>query len=251
MAKFAPVAPAHIVERLPVATMGSYHLLLAHDVVKQPDVYSRVYNHFGMTTIMDNSVVELGEAVNPDIIKEAVHITGVSTIVLPDVLRNCDKTIDSIFEAHPIWLKFFERQLGIGREWGFMYVPQGLSIEEFVRCAEASLELDRVNFWGIPRNLVREIGTRERAIYVCRALAPERRIHLLGFSDNIIDDVGCSRIRGVEGIDSAVPLRLASLGLPMSMVAVTPPRGDWWDHAQYLPSMAANIETFRRWIRPQ
>jgi hypothetical protein len=252
MARFAPVAPAHVVQKLSDFARGDYHLVLAHDVVKDPDTYRRVYNNWGMTVILDNSVIELGGAVDLDMIVEAAKIVQPHSVVLPDVLLDTDATIDACKDAYATWYEPIKAVMEQHRKWGFMYVPQGKTPSDFARAADAFDVAEHINFWGIPRNVVAYHGSRATAIEICHALNGERRQHLLGFSDDIIDDVICARIKGrnIVGIDSAVPLRAATLGLDMSMSLKMPPRGDWWDTVEHVPAMDYNIATFKGWIRP-
>jgi len=250
MSKFAPVAPADIIEQLDPDTRGNYHLILAHDVVQHPEVYHRVYNIFGMTVIMDNSVIELGKAVDLQMIGEAVKITGATTIVLPDVLEDADATIESIREAYPAWKEYFTGLLGDGNDWGFMIAPQGETIQDFARCADFFADYRKVNFWGVPRNVVKLHGSRREAIKIVQAVNHHRKVHLFGFSDNIVDDVLCARMYRVSGIDSAVPLRAASLGKDMSFDLMLPRRGTWWGDVKFVPQMNTNIRQYTRWLRP-
>ena len=251
MARFAPVCPPHILEKLQPLNSGDYHLLLAHDVAANP-AYKAFFDKFrNFTIIMDNSVIELGNAVNLDVIKNACYQVPPSTIVLPDVLLDAKATVDSCGAALPIWTEAFADIIGntfdTGR--GFMIVPQGKTIQEWAWCAEQFKDDLRINYWGIPRNLVDQIGTRRDAIEIAHALCPHRQIHLLGFSDNIVDDVLCSRNRLVAGIDSAVPLRAASEGKQISFDLQIGPRGDWWDNCQHVLGMDFNIQTYKQWIR--
>lgn len=250
MARFAPVAPAHIVAKLPAFERGDYHLLLAHDVVANPKAYGDLFNHYGMEIIMDNSVIELGGAVPLPTILEAAKIVQCSTVVLPDVLLDGKATVESCSKALDEWGPEFEKLYGSMNKFGFMYVPQGKTIEEWAASAQALCDDDRINYWGIPRNLLLNKIDRRLAVDIAYALNPGRRIHLLGFSDDVINDVVTARDRRVLGIDSAVPLRAATHGIEMAMVMPNlPPRGNWWDVVQYDPMMATNIERFKRWIR--
>lgn len=249
MAKFAPVAPAHIVHDLDPRCRGDYHLILAHDVVKHPKEYAEVYDQWGMTVIMDNSVVELGGAVDLEMVADAVGHSNANIIVLPDVYKHGPATTDSILSAHPRWASTFKAHLETRKNAGFMVVPQGPGLEDFVKCAETLTDLPHVTMWGIPRNLVEVVGSREQATQICHMLAPERPIHLLGFSDNLIDDMLCAHLPRVTGIDSAVPLRAASLGMRMTLTITMPPRGTWWDEAKFHPDMNANIDIVHRWLR--
>lgn len=249
MARFAPVAPPRIVSRLSPINSGDYHLLLAHDVATHAQEYARYFGNFRNTIIMDNSVIELGGAVDLKVVKAACVAVDPTTVVLPDVLLDARATIDSCKAALETWPSTFNDIFGRRSDRGFMVVPQGETEREWAYCAEQFADDPRINFWGIPRNIVALHGSRDTAISIARALNPSRRIHLLGFSDDIVDDVICACRREVEGIDSAVPLRAGSLGLEMSLALELPPRGDWWDTAEYVPLMDANIERYKRYIR--
>lgn len=254
MAVFAPVCPSRILKALEPHNSGNYHLLLAHDVAQDPG-YKEFFDKLHLATvIMDNSVIELGNAVDLNVIKQACHNVEPTTIVLPDVLLDAKATIESCKAALVEWRVAFHDLIvkpiaytSLNR--GFMIVPQGKTIEEWAHCAEQFANDPDINFWGIPRNLVGQIGTRKEAIEIAHALNPSRPIHLLGFSDDIIDDVLCARSRFVNGIDSAVPLRIASEGQNMTLTLKTGPRGNWWDVCEFVPKMDYNVELYRNWIR--
>lgn len=246
MAKYAPVCPIRILKRLPNEG-GNYHLILAHDVLNHPVEFTDFfggYRHQYDTIILDNSVTELGTAVNTDVIEKAAQISHANVIVLPDVYNDCDQTIEQCTKALKEWPQYLLSK-------NVMYVPQGNTWEEFVRSAEALAKHPGISWWGVPRNLVEklEFGTRRRAALMLYMLNPTRKIHLLGFNnaDDIFDDMYCARLPFIEGIDSAVPIRAATLGLEMSFNLKLPPRGDWWDTVQHVPLMDRNFNTTRRW----
>jgi len=249
MAKFAPVAPHHILRALRPSNSGNYHLLLAHDVAANAQEFSSLWDGFhGMQVIMDNSVIELGGAVDLDIITKACAAVNVTSVVLPDVLLDGRATVESCLAALKDWSSIFEGYFSRRGPWskGFMYVPQGKTIQEFAWAAQQLADSPGINFWGIPRNLVGQVGSRREAIDICHALNRHRSIHLLGFSDSICDDVICARDTRVAGIDSAVPLRVKD---DFTFWSDPGPRGDWWDTVTYNSQMDKNIETFKNWIR--
>lgn len=248
MAKFGPVAPIQVVEKLTPGAAGDYHLLLAHDVAENAARYSEYFLKFmNMTIIMDNSVIELGGAVDLGVVKKACEAVPSTTIVLPDVLLDGKATVDSCSAALETWPNAFRDVLG--DRCGFMYVPQGKTLQEWAVSAERLAHHPLINFWGIPRNLVGQHIDRRDAIDIAYALNPSRRIHLLGFSDDVVADVLSCQDKRVEGIDSAVPLRAATLGKSMSLGLDLPPRGDWWATAEHCSLMDHNIETYKTWIR--
>lgn len=243
MAKFAPVAPIRIVRNLEPFASGDYHLLLAHDVADKPKEYGEYFNTFDCTIIMDNSVIELGGAVDLGTIKKAVDAVRCTTVVLPDVLLDTKKTVEACTRALEEWPKV------LGPNVKYMYVPQGTTLAAFAYAAEALGDAPGINYWGVPRNLVGQIGSRKDAIEVVHMINPERRIHLLGFSDDLIDDMLCASNPRVKGIDSAVPLRAASAGHKMSLSLKIGPRGDWWDTATHNLLMDENLILARHFAR--
>lgn len=248
MAKFAPVCPPRVLRQLSPGNSGNYHLLLAHDVAAHIEEYAWQDNFRGMQVIMDNSVIELGGAVDLDTIMTACSVVDVTSVVLPDVLLDGNATVESCTAALADWTPFFKKYFNRIGPWkrGFMYVPQGKTLAEFAWAAQKLCDHPGINFWGIPRNLVGQVGTRRDAIDVCHALNRHRSIHLLGFSDNICDDVICARDTRVSGIDSAVPLRVKD---EFTFKSDPGPRGDWWDTVEYNPQMDRNIEIYQSWIR--
>src|SRR6266566_6354097 len=94
MSRFAIVAPPNILQTLKACnTLGDCHLLLAHDIVKKEEEYHDLFNHLGQLSprkliILDNSVIETGNAVNVDVVAHAASIVNPTCVVLPDVMLN-------------------------------------------------------------------------------------------------------------------------------------------------------------------
>lgn len=259
MPHFAPVCPIHIAEAFQTyGILGDYHLLLAHDVIKHPDEYRKVFGErkWDGTVILDNSVVELKTAVSLDDVLAAAEIVRPTVVVLPDAYENQEATILACDEARKSWKYPLDKLLGMGK-WTFMYVPQGLTLPTLIYCAQQFADDPYIGWWGVARNIANNIGTRRDAIQLMFQLQPKRRIHMLGFSHNVLDDIMCATIfqNLVDGIDSAVPIRCASLGLPFTPVFrdPLPARGDWWDAPEtvYVDLMSRNLATIRALINPR
>lgn len=260
MARFAPVAPVDILCELYMKGGDSYQLPLAHDVLREPKKYGQLFSTmeneqpYNRTVILDNSVIELGLSVDVGIIREAAEVVRATVIVLPDVLLDTDKTIKDCQKAVDEWDKIFTDSTLL--KFTFMMVPQGLNRMDWARCAEAFAGDTRIGWWGVPRNYnIKGLGSRRDAVEILRAIDSTKSIHLLGFSDDIIDDVLSARSYGVAGIDSAVPIRAASLGMPMSLAldSKLPPRGEWWDDPQtkYVSLMRENYRTTQQLVNSQ
>lgn len=252
MTKFCIVAPTNILRGLQAHGMlGIHHLLLAHDIVKKEnqDIYYDIFHNRkwddSELVILDNSVIETGNAVDLDMIAEATSIVQPTCVVLPDVLLDYENTVDNCLKALVDWPK------KLGDQAKYMYVPQGKNLREFFASASEQKLLDdeRITHWGVPRNLVKQMNTKSRGI-ACKMLYelnPTRSIHMLGFSDIMIDDFGCASFPEVASIDSAVPLRLNA---PFNVNQTPPPRGDWWDKAVLTPMVIQNLNTVRMMLNP-
>lgn len=262
MAEFAPVCPAEVLEELCRKNVdGPYHLPLAHDVLASPEIYERLFNpheYFRHTTILDNSVIELGAAVDIKTIAEAAKITQAHVIVLPDVLLKGPETLTACIEALDHWTQYLEKTLQ--HDWGFMFVPQGATVEEFLYCAEAFASYcrekpTRMRYWGVPRNSRDSLSlSRYTVSQLLHKIEPNWKQHLLGFSEDFSDDIFALTSPCVTGIDSAVPVRCATFNMRIQDLHIEklPPRGDWWEkpqHEEYIDQMAANVVRMRELCR--
>lgn len=248
MARFAPVCNLPIYQGLlSHSELGNYHLLLAHDVLDKKEGYAKVFQrpNYSPTrvVIMDNSVIELGAHVGIDTVLPAVIAAQANVVVLPDVLEDWEATVDAFQRYYVEWATACNY---LTHPWSFMVVPQGKTIEEFTRCAEHLAAHDsNIGWWGIPRNLVKLHGSRERAINICHLLNPTRQIHMLGFSDDNVDDLLCAQIPFVAGIDSAVPVRASWFNMPWLISLKYPPRGNWFEVAECTEMVRQDIAKAR------
>lgn len=209
MPKFAPVCSLRMLKQLDdVGILGDYHLLLAHKVLKQPlewSAFFRKQNKFlGVKPfiIMDNSLIELGYPLEAQQLADAATAVNADVVVLPDVLQDRHQTVDLSVSAME------QLQGKISDKVALMGVVQGNSREEYIDCAFDLITYAHVEFLAIPRITVEVLGSR---IYISTDIVEtfQKPVHLLGFSDNIADDI-CSVICTPQclGIDSSIPLRL-------------------------------------------
>jgi hypothetical protein len=263
--KFAPVAPIQILEEMSPFVFGDYHLLLAHHVLEFPERFTARFREYILTTaggdvvvIMDNSIVELGIPIPIDVMEaalkaistaEPIHAHRLSRLrlvpVLPDEMGSADITALRSTIAYSEWVQSDIVDLSEG----FMLVTHGPSWEEFTNIADAFL-LDTKAFplitWaGVPRLLG---PMRTAAVQYIHLIRPDINIHLLGFSDNIWDDLQAARQTGVLGIDSAVPIRHPQQLSPSHKQEPRPKnwfeKGTLDDH----PHALDNIRAVRQWL---
>lgn len=256
-AEFGPVAPIQILEGLynyGPQMFGAYHLLLAHHTIEKEEEFRALFKridqekHFGdgeLTIIMDNSIVELGDAVSAATVAHAVSIIEDSCEcariypVLPDVMGDGEATRIAIRDSYDQWTRI------VGGH-GFMAVCQGETLDDFRETLElvTSSEYPEITWVGVPRILVPQIGSRWQATH--DAIATDKCVHLLGFSDDMEDDFACARLEGVSGIDSAVPLRCPDVFTPYITTEKRDP--NWFNDAVVTPHMISNLTEARRYI---
>jgi hypothetical protein len=251
MAKFAPVAPIQVLEQLyehSPETFGEYHLLLAHHTVQYKDrfkaLFERIYRDGRIypTVIMDNSVVECGGYVDFDMMMTACQAIADNCLlvpVLPDVMGKGPETREASLEAYSRWTREMPCD-------GFMAVCQGADLQDYHQSLDLFANKTRfgmVSYLGIPRILVHTLGSRHKAVLDAVERTDQHLLHLLGYSDDMQDDLVCSRHPDIEGIDSAVPLRVDG---PFSFdIHVAPRPEDWFDQAEVNKNMLMNLQYAR------
>ncbi len=214
-ARYSPIAPIRLLEQLyDKDLLGNYLLLLAHDVLEHPRGYIDLIDSLDTKDrfiIMDNGVIELGKAMPVVDVVEAAMLVGANCIVVPDVLGSFQSTQKLVIE-----------QSSALRNCGFplMKLPQGKGLPELIQCVDwmrSYLEVpdSDPDYWAVPRWITNELGTRSSMVYYIGMRASIPKIHLLGMSKNRDDDMFCTTMNNVIGIDSANPLVAGYAGLSM------------------------------------
>jgi len=241
--------------------LGGYHLLLAHDVVKHPSLYRRVYEEVRRRyedsfIILDNSVVELGDAVGLSMMVEAAKIVKPDCIVIPDVMNDGAATR---YRASEFGREYM-RELHQDEELNELNIPlmgviQGKHYDDWIESAFYYYCMPNVSYIGVPRVVTKAVGSRMPLLHSLLRHEYFQGVHLLGFSDNVLDDVCCARMPGVDGIDSAVPIRAALAGIPMTIDQPKDygSRGHFWETSlekvyRSVNAITDNVCLVRRWI---
>lgn len=254
MSKFAPIAPLHIMKELhECEQLGTYHLLLAHEVAAQPEQYRGMMalasqDDRDFIVIMDNGVVELGKPVPPEVMAAACEAVPPNYIVLPDKVGNMIETIDLVKEWQGMYGKLAE---DVGAE--LMAVVQGQTWSELYSCFGQLRKIESITLWGVPRWITNKSGSRMHTILALTQRAGVH-VHLLGFSDNLVDDIACARIPGVIGIDSSVPTLLG--GMPNRLISLDNYKRMYrnrhseeiWNNMKWNTHIADNVWRIRKWI---
>lgn len=261
MSLFAPVAPIQILEEMKKKMcLGNYHLLLAHHVLEEPERFKALFEgHQRSTIIMDNSLVELGSSANEEKVLEACQV--IQSVpgnphwivpVLTDVMGDGKATRESAAASYTWWKENAPL-------WPLMVVLQGKDWKDYIDTVDFFLadnsKFPGLEYAGVPRVLVEKLGGRFWAIQYLDAVRPDINTHLLGFSDNVADDIVCANLPTIEGIDSAVPLRYAFsasdegndlLYTPSKSI---PPRPEnWFTDGSFGDADFTNLMNIRKWV---
>ncbi len=247
MTKYSPVAPVGILEQLhEEAQLDDYLLLLAHDVLEEPRRYTDLLAYWRMvhgeeaTVIMDNGTIEKGSPVLLTELLEAASLAEADVVVGPDIVGDFGETKKLMMEQGDT----------IRESYKMMLIPQGETIEEVCECIRWMDERFLVpgeQWWGIPRWFANEFGSRQTAINYINNYARGMgtiKIHLLGMSNNIKDDLRCCKTLSVVGIDSANPLVLGYLHESMEDPDRDqhPERGNFWESDNLHPMITDNVK---------
>lgn len=248
MTHFAPVVPLPIANVLKkTGRLGNYHLLLAHDVLAYPVEYVDTYLSIPYVhIILDNSVVELGHSLPIEDLVKAAGILRPNYLVIPDVMGDCDRSLQVAWE--------FTHDLMNRAPMPLMGVIQGKTVDEYLRSMRELITMPNVKALSVPRLVHKYLGTRIDMVATVRQFCPNHPIHLLGFSESLLDDVISARHPGVMGIDSAVPARAAldETTLTLDVDRDYGPRGNFWDAKGVTNNtrliLEMNHDTIRRWL---
>jgi hypothetical protein len=122
-------------------------------------------------------------------------------------------------------------------------VIQGKGLRECMILAEFYANEPIFEGIAIPRCLTPIFGSRQRIAVEIHERWPDRfkLWHLLGFSDNIMDDFATAKLPWIDGIDSAVPIRGGIQERPFTLPDYdVGPRGQYWNTA-FLRSKQSEI----------
>lgn len=190
--KVASIVPVNNIER---TFDGDYAMLLTH----LKDHYPKRAKGDNCYRIMDNSLIELGGAVDMLQLITAATCCDANEIILPDVFQDCDKTLKSVEKSLEwIYKHGFEKQFRI------MAVCQGDTIYEFERCFVCLEGIKEVHCIGIPKvsETLCDMG-RPYFEYLWEGCPKE--IHLLGCWTSLMEIKQYKHPEAIRSIDTCIP----------------------------------------------
>ena len=152
------------------------HMFLTHMVEKYP-AYASVAQDVCGYKILDNSLIELGGAVDVERVVKAATYIGADEIILPDVFQNGSETLKAVDDA----LKKLN-EMYPNRSWPFKLqaVAQGRDADEWIECYMELIKNPDVDVIGIPKVLAK-MDPKGRPYFVNEVCALGiKEHHLLG-----------------------------------------------------------------------
>lgn len=244
MAKYSPIGPIKILEQLHYkGLLGNYLLFLAHDVLENMRDYCDLVTELqaeyanDLFIIMDNGTIERGSPVGCHELLEAANLVEANVVVGPDIVGDYLGTKKLMMAQGP----------DIQQDFPIMMIPQGQNWRELFECVDwmHSFFPAEHRYWGVPRWVTNKLHSRDQLIYDINCHnGGSARIHLLGMSNCLADDIACSKMDNVIGIDSANPLVKGHRNYLMTLGGHIE-RGDYWECTELNDTMIRNVE----WVR--
>ena len=152
------------------------HMFLTHLVEKYPQ-YAQMARQVKGYKILDNSLIELGGAVDIKRILQAAEIIGADEVILPDMFQDYRGTISAVERALITIDQIYQGK------WPFklMAVAQGANFHEWRACYNELFRNEKIDVIGIPKVCAKMLpGGRPEVIKRSECNLEEKPHHLLG-----------------------------------------------------------------------
>lgn len=217
MMEMATIVPQRYID---ITKDSKMHMALAHLVgVEGMEKYTEFFENAQGFRILDNGLIENAQVTVEDLLQKA-ELINADELILPDVYKDSRETFRRV-SADIKWLR------GHGYEKKIQVVPQGDSLDDWLKCAMALItnfgtEIDTI---GIPKHLIDTAADRDarlKAIAMLDEMCPTFRsfdIHLLGCWKTPLEVLTIAKaaeqgiIPVVRSCDSAIAYVYARKGL--------------------------------------
>lgn len=190
--KVASIVPINNIER---TFDGSYAMLLSH----LKDYYPQRRKGDNCYRIMDNSLIELGEAVDMKQLVEAAICCDADEIILPDVFRDYEATMASVEESLEWLIKN-----GYYKQFRLMAVCQGEDRFMFERCFDRLERINEIHCIGIPK-VSETLALGGRPSFERMWAGSIKDIHLLGCWTSLNEIRQYVYPEMIRSIDTCIP----------------------------------------------
>lgn len=174
-------------------------MLLTHLVHRFPEYAEQARNYKGYK-ILDNSLIEMGSALNLTTVLEAAEKVDADEIILPDVFRDSGATFKAIGQALGELSLYYKENPGT-KKYKIMAVAQGEDEEAFKECFMLISLMPRVDVIGIPK------AVKNRATMASLFLTTDKEIHFLGCPESLGELILMGPVlrNRIRSIDTCIP----------------------------------------------
>tara|TARA_R100000234_G_scaffold55717_2_gene33508 strand:+ start:3385 stop:4110 length:726 start_codon:yes stop_codon:yes gene_type:complete len=182
----------------------NYHMALTHLVLKYPD-YADHYKKLaenGSFVILDNSLIELGEAASLEKVLEAAAIINPSEIVLTDVYKKGDETVNSVDNDLIVLNRNPEKY-----KFQLQAVCHGETEEIWKDTWNRLQQYREINTIAIPKVTEHQFGSRTPLVkWAIENNENNKEIHLLGCWSDITEfkDYTMEMKEKIRGVDTSI-----------------------------------------------
>lgn len=218
------------------------HMFLTH-LIEKNKLYAQVARDVPGYKILDNSVIELGEAVSIGRVLTAAEVIGADEIILPDAFQDGPKTLQMVDQALEDLDRIYK---GIDNcPYHLMAVAHGKTLNEWIQCHEALSHNAHINVIGIPKILSKMIPEGRPYIvnFGCNFVRG-KKYHLLGMHYSLTELYEYRNLDLIRSCDTVLPCYLAKHLLHPSGVRID---GFTVDLENDVISFEA-IDQIHRWI---
>lgn len=192
------------------------HMYLTHMVEKYP-VYASTARATRGYKILDNSLIELGGAVDLERVLDAAKAINADEIILPDVFQDGPATVKAVKGSLQCLISNWPN-----RNWPFklMAVAQGSTIEEWYDCYQQLLAMPDVDVIGIPKVLAK-MHPQGRPYFVNELCnLRQKPHHLLGLWYSMTELAEYRNLNEIRSCDTVLLGFMAKHG--MSSIGIRP-----------------------------
>ena len=182
----------------------NYHMALTHLVLKYPD-YADHYKKLaenGSFVILDNSLIELGEAASLEKVLEAAAIINPSEIVLTDVYKQGNATVNSVDNDLIVLKRDPEKY-----RFQLQAVCHGETEEIWKDTWNRLQQYSEINTIAIPKVTEHQFGSRTPLVkWAIDNNENNKQIHLLGCWSDIAEfkDYTIKMKNAIRGVDTSI-----------------------------------------------
>lgn len=231
--KVASIVPVHNIE---YTFGGDYAMLLAH----LQDYYPARVAGDNCYRIIDNSLIELGGAVDMTYLIDAAIKCDANEIILPDVFCDREDTLKSV-ENSLEWLN----KTGCAERFRLMAVCQGSTAKEFEDCFARLVGIPEIHCIGIPK-VSETLHVEGRPFFEYLWEGCPKDIHLLGCWTSLEEIKKYKHPEAIRSIDTCIPALNSLSGRDVWAARTRARTIDLINDYLYLPTYTRNIRQLRR-----